>query len=373
MPARLPFRVLGSFAVLLVAAASLFASAGPSPEWIWLQLGGLLMFGLAAAVYLFASPLGGVAAVALLASAGLALIATYWAEPVGVPIGMFLIAALAPMRPPTRPMLLVTALLAAVFCLVQLPSGHETPATAAAVVAGMVFFAGIGTVLRSERTQRERVAALLRQLEDARVAERQASALAGRTAAAREVHDVLAHFLSGLIIQLEAARLQAEATGTDPSLRISVNGALRSARSGLDEAKRAVAALRGEAPVGASDIVHLVEERRLATGAPISFEVTGEIREIGADAGHALYRAAQEALSNVRKHASGAAVRITLAWGDDDVSVTITNEASSAADSSEGWGLTGIRERVEALDGTLRVTHERDRFTVRVALALPAR
>lgn len=369
MPVLLPFRVLGAVATALAVAASAIASAQHGTSSPWLQAACLGAFATASAMYLFAPPLHPAIAATLLAIAGAAIVVASWAQPAGVPVGMFVLAAFATMRPPLRVMLVVLVGVAVAFCAVQVPSGHESVATAAAVVAGMAFFAGVGALLLSERRQRERVAALLTELEGARAAERDASAYAARTAAAREVHDVLAHSLSGLIIQLEAARLQSQASGADPALQTSVDNALRSARAGLDEARRAVAALRGDRPQGPADIASLVEEHRLTSGAPITFEVTGEPHALSAEAGLALYRAVQEALSNVRKHARGAAADVRLAWRPDGVALTVTNRLTAdVVSDARGWGLAGIEERVGALHGAVQASAENGHYVVRVEL-----
>ncbi len=373
MPVRLPFRILGAAAAALVILASLIVSAQRGTDWPWVQVAGLTVFGVACGVFLFAPPAPPPVAAALFAASGLAVVMMYWAQPSGVPVGMFVLAAFATMRPPLLLMLIVLAAIAGLFCALQVPSGHESVATAAAVLAGMIFFSGVGVLLLSERRQRERIAALLMQLEAARESEHAASALAARTTAAREVHDVLAHSLSGLIIQLEAARLQGKATRADPLLQSSVDNALRSARSGLTEAKRAVAALRGERPQGPADIPSLIEEHRLATGAPITFEVIGDPHEMGDEAGLALYRATQEALSNVRKHAPGAAVEVQLNWYLDRVALTVTNPLTRESTNSPGWGLAGIQERLEALHGTMHVAQAGGAYAVRVEVPVTGR
>lgn len=370
MSVRLPFRLLGTFACLLTVAASVAASVGSPSPVPWLQTLGLVVFASAAAVNLYARRLRPAVAAVLLAAMGVSLIGAYWAQPIGVPVGMFVLAALAPLRSAVRTMLIVLSLVAILFCAVQVPSGHETVPTAAAVIAGMAFFAGVGVVLLSERRQRERVVNLLADLEQARAAERAASAIAARTTAAREVHDVLAHTLSGLIIQLEAARLQARASHADEHLQTSVDNALRSARSGLGEARRAVGALRGIRPPGVADIPSLIDEHRLMTGTVAALNVVGAAKALSDDAGLALYRATQEALSNVRKHAKGARVDLLLRWESDRVILRVANSLTATAAGEAGWGLTGISERVSALGGTFEATATGTQYVVAVELPL---
>ena len=105
-------------------------------------------------------------------------------------------------------------------------------------------------------------------LEESQAAERAAAAEAERARLAADVHDVLAHTLSGLALQLEGANLLAATTPTDPRLVEAVRRAHRLSRSGLTEARRAVGALRGDRPPGPGDIPALVEEHRLASAGP---------------------------------------------------------------------------------------------------------
>ena len=112
-------------------------------------------------------------------------------------------------------------------------------------------------------------------------------------------HDVLAHTLSGLAVQLEGARLLAAHTGADPRLVEQVANAQGLARSGMAGAKRAVATLRGDELPGPDEVPELVEQARLATGAPVTYTVVGEPTPLPPERGLPLYRAVQEALANV--------------------------------------------------------------------------
>ena len=150
---------------------------------------------------------------------------------------------------------------------------------------------------------------MLRLEAETRRAREESAVLAERGRIARELHDVLAHTLSGLAVQLEGARLLAEHTHADPRLVEQVSNAQDLARSGMAGAKRAVATLRGEALPGPDQIPELVEHARLATGAPVTYRVDGEPGALAPELGLPLYRAVQEALANVAKHASGAAHR----------------------------------------------------------------
>ena len=307
---------------------------------------------------------------ALMAAAALVM---HTADPDGPVIGLFLVAAFAPLRPPLRVAgaVLVAATLA--YNVLQLLIAGETLLLTIATDAGVAFFFLVGTLLRREREQREALARVMAALEDSQAAQRAAAAEAERARLAADVHDVLAHTLSGLALQLEGATLLAATTPTDPRLVEAVRRAHRLSRSGLTEARRAVGALRGDRPPGPGDIPTLVEEHRLASAGAVAFRQTGDPVALPAEVGAALYRAAQEALSNVRKHAGNAAVEVHLAWdAQGGVELTVADSGGEAAASADGagYGLSGMAERVRAVGG--RVTAGTDGGSgFRVHVAVP--
>ncbi len=307
---------------------------------------------------------------ALMAAAALVM---HTVDPDGPVIGLFLVAAFAPLRPPLRVAgaVLVAATLA--YNVLQLLIAGETLLLTIATDAGVAFFFLVGTLLRREREQREALARVMAALEDSQAAQRAAAAEAERARLAADVHDVLAHTLSGLALQLEGATLLAATTPTDPRLVEAVRRAHRLSRSGLTEARRAVGALRGDRPPGPGDIPTLVEEHRLASAGAVAFRQTGDPVALPAEVGAALYRAAQEALSNVRKHAGNAAVEVHLAWdAQGGVELTVADSGGAAAANADGagYGLSGMAERVRAVGG--RVTAGTDGGSgFRVHVAVP--
>ncbi len=214
--------------------------------------------------------------------------------------------------------------------------------------------------------------ALLAQEAATRAAREQAAVLAERSRLARELHDVLAHTLSGLAVQLEGARLLAERTGADPRLAEQVAGAQRLARDGMAGARRAVATLRGEELPGPAQLPELVEQSRLA-GLPVSLAVTGQPRPLPAEAGLVVYRTVQEALTNTAKHAGrGARATITLTWGEGELTAEVLDAGGDRVDAglpSGGYGLAGLAERA-ALAGC-RVEAGPTPEGWRVALVMP--
>ncbi|MEV7601588.1 histidine kinase [Kitasatospora sp. NPDC089797] len=234
----------------------------------------------------------------------------------------------------------------------------------------------LGFLLRLDIEARGASRRLLVQERAARAAEAESAALAERARIAREIHDVLAHSLSAQLVHLEAARLMLDA-GTDrEQIRERVVAARRMAQDGLVETRQALSALRGEfTPVG-EFLVELTERER----APLT--VTGTPRPLAAEAGLAVRRTAQEAVTNVRKHAPGGRCSVELRYLDDAVELEVRNtraprgpsagepSAAELAASGSGYGLLGMRERAELLGGTLLAGPEDGGW--RVLLRVPA-
>ena len=164
---------------------------------------------------------------------------------------------------------------------------------------------------------------LLIDLERAQDAEVRAVALAERQRLAREMHDVLAHSLSGLTLQLEGARLLAIEDGASARLTDTIERAHHLARSGLQEARKAIGMLRDEELPGPERLAGLAAEFERDSGVRCEFAVTGEPRDLDPQARLALYRVAQEALTNIRKHARAGRVEIRLGYEPDGTRLTV--------------------------------------------------
>ena len=230
-------------------------------------------------------------------------------------------------------------------------------------------------VMRQMRRMREQNIALAA----SQAAEARAAAAAERGRLAREMHDVLAHSLSALALQLESTRLLAHDRGVDPDVSRAIDQAHGLAASGLEEARRAISTARGDALPGPERIRTLAEEVAEQSGLPVTVDVSGEPRELPADARLAVYRTAQEALTNVRRHATPDRVEVRLDYQPDAVALVVEDHGApeavvpssgSMALAGGGYGLTGMRERAELLGGTLVAEPTGDGF--RVQLVLPA-
>jgi signal transduction histidine kinase len=203
---------------------------------------------------------------------------------------------------------------------------------------------------------------------------REAGVVDERQRMAREMHDTIAQGLAGIVTQLQAAE-RAEQAGPDSERRRHLDAATELARESLAEARRSVYALRPEAlqagqVSGALSHVarrwtrlHRTEARVTVTGTPVPLPPETEL---------ALLRVAQEALANVAKHARANRVWLTLSYMEDQVTLDVRDDGIgfAAADAGPasaagrdprlegGFGLTGMRERLEEIAGSLEIESE---------------
>ncbi|OON75133.1 sensor histidine kinase [Streptomyces tsukubensis] len=226
-----------------------------------------------------------------------------------------------------------------------------------------------GYVLRLDGEARAATQRLLARERAANAAEAETAALAERARIAREIHDVLAHSLSAQLVHLEAARIQIERGAERDEILERVVAARAMAREGLAETRQALSALRGDmAPV--ADVL-----RSLADGEGARLEVRGAARPLPAEAAQTVRRVAQEAFTNIRKHAPDSEVTVRLVYEPDFCLLVVRNTDAVAgrpdlAVSGGGYGLLGMRERAELLGGTLEAGADEEGFTV--TLRVPA-
>jgi len=254
---------------------------------------------------------------------------------------------------------------------------HASAGTALGYLAGNAVWLMIGISRRQARLATRRNQQLLEQQQAAHEQQARASALAARQTAARDIHDVLAHSLGGLVIQLDAAEALLE-SGRTADAQAKVGQARRLAADGLADARRAVAALRSPDETGASeqapsDLAGAVERllrahRELGGEVVAHIELAATPQPLPASVATAFERALQEALSNARRHAPGAPVDVELDAGDGRLRLTVSNPApisSARSDAGGGHGLTGMTERFAELDGGSVSADERGgRFVV---------
>jgi signal transduction histidine kinase len=220
----------------------------------------------------------------------------------------------------------------------------------------------VGRLARRQREQAERLRDLTEHLERARIA--------------RELHDVVAHGLSVIAIQSDAAEA---ALDKDPALARAPLHAIRaSAGEALGDMRRLLGVLREDQDgneltpqPGLAQLDALVERARGA-GVKVSVGQTGEPRELPASLDLSAYRILQEALTNVRKHALGAAAEVQLEWQPEELRLTVSDRGPGPNGTAPGHGLVGMRERVKVHGGELRAgARDEGGFEVHATLPLP--
>jgi signal transduction histidine kinase len=273
-----------------------------------------------------------------------------------------------------------------------LAHGHLSGPSLISQDLGAAFTFAVGAFTRSARISQAtargaqaRAENLLAQLRASQAAQAEAAKLTERARLAREIHDILAHALSGLVLGLDTMELLARQSssghdGADPEgmARIleQVTRAQRIARDGLADTRRAIAALRGDELPGPALLDRLVADTAAATGIRAELTVTGEQRPLAPEIGLALYRTAQETLTNTAKYAGREGrAELRLRYTDDEVELAVEDARSADAGppaglTSGGYGLTGIRERAELLGGRLTAGPTDTGF--KVLLRLPA-
>jgi signal transduction histidine kinase len=230
------------------------------------------------------------------------------------------------------------------------------------ISACLVFVASLapGFARRSSRMRAEQVQLTLVQERRAAEAERSAAAAAERARIARETHDVLAHSLSALSLTLNAAEGFLLSTPMEPGTTRALECVRRAKKLTTEagtETRTVIRTLRDQQPL-VHRLHELIRSDHTGGSSSVRLKVIGLESELPAPMEHALYRAVQESITNVRKHAPGSSAEISLEYADDDVSVTVRNRAtghrsaSLSTASTSGFGLIGLAERARELGGT---------------------
>jgi len=314
------------------------------------------------------------AASLLIGGCGVALAA--WqpkgAAEIAASMGVWIAAVRLPLGPAAAVAGAVTAALGVAVGL----TAH--PAVQSAITATLLclLLAVTGQFIRRGRESQDHTELLLAQLQDAREGEAAAVALAERSRIAGELHDVLAHSLSGLAIQLQAARKLAGREAVSEGLRAAIERSAELTKAGLADARQAVSALRGEQVPSLDRLAALVEDFRRDTGADATLRIDGTSRSLPAEASLALFRGVQEALTNISRYAPAATTCVTVSYLADRTLVTVDDHVGAAraneilADAGGGHGLMAMRERAARAGGTARAGPTADGW--RVELEVPA-
>ncbi|MEU3403770.1 histidine kinase [Streptomyces sp. NPDC006670] len=268
--------------------------------------------------------------------------------------GLVCVYSIALLRPARERLAAAAALVVVVAVSVGLNTG-----TARELLFSLFVFAAAFALGRLQATRLAYTAAVedrAAQLERANRIEAEQAAARERARIAREMHDILSHAVSIMVVQAEAGpvavrRAPERAEAAFEAIAETGRDAMAQLRTMLGVLRTQEAAPRAPQP-GIGELGALVERVR-ASGLAVSYERTGEVRELPAALGATVHRVVQEALTNVVKHAGASAVDIRLEYGPGELAVRVTDDGRGpAGNAAGGHGLIGIRERAAAHGGT---------------------
>ena len=321
-----------------------------------------------------------VAVVCTMAAAGVAL---SWLQPLGA---TDLAAGVAAWMAITRLPLPAGFVVASLAGVGQAAATARTGSTSAvvAVVLLTVLLGLVAYLMRQGRDAQTQTELLLAQLADARDAQAEAAVVAERGRIAAELHDVLAHALSGAALQLQGARLLADRAQPDPRLVEAIERAARLVADGLVNARRAVRTLRGAELPSLTQLDQLVADARRDLRLDITLEVNGTPTPLPPEQALALYRGVEEALTNAARHAPGAAVRVEVEYRPADTTIQVQNTPPTPAPTGTpeypspdlarlggGNGLAGLHERLQHLGGSVDAGPHEGGWRVRLTVPTP--
>lgn len=240
-------------------------------------------------------------------------------------------------------------------------------------IGGYLFFGTFGAALRQANASRQESQRLLVELKEANAQlvayNQQVQQLAvaeERNRLAREMHDALGHRLTVAVVQLEGAQ---RLIPTDPERAAGIVGTMRAQlKTALAELRQTVSTLRqpGEAQMPealaqeslATAVTHLAHTFQEATNLPVHVSLPAALPQLTAERRLALYRAAQESLTNVQRHAGAAQAWLDVAVANGRIVLTVADDGQGfVGEVGDGrFGLQGLRERAARLQGTLELT-----------------
>lgn len=353
-------RDLGRFLVPMLAAATVVLAAVVDVSSTWRTL--ILV---AAGVAVALSSVGR-ALVPLTAVAATGVTVAVWdgrLEP-----GLFLVSVLALVVASSSERLRVRIVLSLLLLLVPLVVMLFAPDTDN---LSPVWFLGIGFPLALGAGLRQQLASA-EALVQARLALAENAMAEERRRIARDVHDLVGHGLAAALLQIASARhvLRRDVEAADKALA----AAERAGRASMRELRATLSVLRdGDAPdasslPGAADIESLAERARVE-GLQVSYRLVGDTRTSGRSAGLALYRIAQEALSNAQRHAPHAATEVTLECSSEAHCLRVLSRGACAAPhDGPTFGIRGMQERAAGVGGLLSAGMTTDGWLVDASL-----
>ena len=335
-PVAIPYalRTIGLVALATIVLSILAVEPRPALSgdglWVTVGLAGLVAGAVVALPWRPMSELRRGAGLVVVGASSVLLTA---AQPDGAgSAGVYIVVVIAAMRLPLWPAAAISAAtvageIVAATIVIEEP-GAQISGLLFSIIPWFLFI----RLMRQLRADRDRAERLVEELRESRAETAREAAVAERGRLARDMHDVLAHSLSALALQLEGARLLARNRDTDPEVVAAIERAHHLAGSGLKEAREAISALRGDEMPGPERLDSLAE----GFGDLVALEVSGEPRELASEARLALYRTAQEALTNVSRHSAADHVELRLAYEPEGTRLVV-QDCGPAIDERRRW------------------------------------
>lgn len=258
---------------------------------------------------------------------------------------------------------------------------QEIAPSFASLLAAIIFVVAFTQITVSEQNARLEVERLAKELSQANQQLREYAMRAEELAAAeernriaREIHDGLGHYLTALNMQLKASQAvfqQNPATALE-----SLSKAQTLAQEALADVRRSVSALRAD-PTSKKplpDTLREFVEENSSQELTITFQLTGQPQSISPQAELALFRSAQEGLTNIRKHARATQASCLLEYSEKQVTLMIKDNGFGSQDTGKGYGLLGLMERLHLLGGQVKTISSPDEgFTLVVSLPISSK
>ena len=235
---------------------------------------------------------------------------------------------------------------------------------------GIVFVVVFTRIAASEREARASLGEANRLLLENAAQVEELAVSRERNRLAREIHDSLGHYLTVVNVQIGAA--QAIFDQDNKRALDHLSKAQTLTQEGLAEVRRSVAALRAS-PTESRPLPEALTKLAAqwkGTGMAVDFSVSGSVRPLSPQADLTLYRSAQEALTNVSKHAHASKVKVTLTYRESKtVLLRVEDDGVGSNGSDSGFGLLGVRERAQQLGGQVQINTARGKgFKLEVEL-----
>ncbi|MEZ3178662.1 sensor histidine kinase [Streptomyces pimonensis] len=299
------------------------------------------------------------------AAAGAVSVATpvqalYHAPPPDVMYGgMVVLYTLAALGKPWQRRMMLTGWIVGVVVTMQHQTDKE-PFEYAFHLMGLVCAYALGMLARVQRAYTTELEGRARRLERERAADTAWARAEERARIARDMHDILAHAVSLMVVQAEAGPVVVR---KDPErAEATFDTIAETGRDAMAQLRRILGVLKEERPdgeaggrmpqPGVAALPLLVRQVRESTGLRTELRTTGVPRPLSSDTEVAAYRVVQEALTNTVKHARASRAVVELDWTEDRVTLTMTDDGRGPSASAGGHGLIGIRERAAACGGS---------------------